>query len=221
MRCFFSRWERLAATQPGASSPSRKPSPAAENPTATAPAAAATPFLRQLLAEQAAAQQRLEELTRPLTGEEAARVTHGEKRAGHPEQLLEQLRLTDPGPPGWLTADPSPAYPGGNVPGQPGTRHDEETAPDGLTAAALWKEITATVPPRAAYLAWNEGWTATEIAAHLGVARRTVSRDLDTVRAASLEGGQALCGTAIGSTAAPCASPRSSSCWPPWRTSRG
>jgi hypothetical protein len=47
---------------------------------------------QQLLVKQAAAQERLEQLSQPLTEEEEARVTYGELKAGHPEELTRMRR---------------------------------------------------------------------------------------------------------------------------------
>lgn len=47
---------------------------------------------QQLLVEQVAAQERLEKLDQPLTEEEATRITFGEKKAGHPEELIRRRR---------------------------------------------------------------------------------------------------------------------------------
>ena len=51
---------------------------------------------QQLLVEQAAAQERLEQLSQPLTEEESARVTYGELKAGHPEELTRMRRARAP-----------------------------------------------------------------------------------------------------------------------------
>lgn len=75
----------------------------------------------------------------------------------------------------------------------PDVRISEETVLAGITAADFWKEITTTVPlraARAAYLRWNEGWTNSDIASHLGVDRATVLRDLRKVRAAARHPGR-------------------------------
>jgi RNA polymerase sigma factor (sigma-70 family) len=95
-------------------------------------------------------------------------------------------------------------YPDDNVPEQPDPHHGEDAALAVIAADLFWKKVSSpeslsSRARRVAYLAWNEGWTVTEIARHLGVARRTVSRDLEIVRAealkpgrtASLEGGKA------------------------------
>jgi hypothetical protein len=47
---------------------------------------------QQLLVEQAVAEERLEQLSRPLTEEESARITYGELKAGHPEELTRMRR---------------------------------------------------------------------------------------------------------------------------------
>jgi RNA polymerase sigma factor (sigma-70 family) len=68
------------------------------------------------------------------------------------------------------------------------SRISEETVLDSITAAGFWKEITATVPlraARAAFLKWNEDWTISDIARHLGVDRATVLRDVRAVHAAA------------------------------------
>jgi RNA polymerase sigma-70 factor, ECF subfamily len=68
---------------------------------------------------------------------------------------------------------------------QPDPRSEQDIL-GGITADSFWKEITTAVPlraARAAYLRWNEEWTMTEIARHLGVDRATVLRDLRHVLA--------------------------------------
>jgi hypothetical protein len=47
---------------------------------------------QQLLVKQAVAQERLEQLSQPLTEEESTRVTYGELKAGHPEELTRTRR---------------------------------------------------------------------------------------------------------------------------------
>lgn len=47
---------------------------------------------QQLLVKQAAAQEQLEQLSQPLTEEESTRVTYGELKAGHPEELTRMRR---------------------------------------------------------------------------------------------------------------------------------
>jgi RNA polymerase sigma factor (sigma-70 family) len=76
----------------------------------------------------------------------------------------------------------------GTLPEPPDSRFSEETVLAGIAAADLWREITASVPlraARAAYLKWNEDWTSSDIARHLGIDRATVLRDLRTVHAAA------------------------------------
>ena len=78
-------------------------------------------------------------------------------------------------------------------PEPPDSRISEENVVAGITAACFWKEMTATVPlraARAAYLKWNEDWTNSDIARHLGVDRATVLRDLRTVLAAARHPGR-------------------------------
>lgn len=87
----------------------------------------------------------------------------------------------------------SAEYPADTLPEQPDPHISEEAVLDGITAAGFWKEITATAPlraARAAYLKWNEDWTNSDIARHLGVDRATVLRDLRTVLAAARHPGR-------------------------------
>lgn len=50
---------------------------------------------QELLMEQAIAQARLEKLGQPLTEKEATRFTFGEKKAGHPEELIRRRRARE------------------------------------------------------------------------------------------------------------------------------
>ena len=89
-------------------------------------------------------------------------------------------------------------YPDDNLHDLPGPRNEEDTVLAVIAADVFWKKVTSEVSSRAAFLAWEQGMSVTEIAEHLGIARRTVRRDLDNILAiarqpgyiTSLEGGE-------------------------------
>jgi RNA polymerase sigma factor (sigma-70 family) len=69
-------------------------------------------------------------------------------------------------------------------PEQPSPMDGEAKILADIAADRFWKEITVSVPnraARAAYLRWHEQWTMAEIARHLSVDRATVNRDLNNV----------------------------------------